>query len=203
MKLSDFDYELPKELIAQEPKDDRSSSKLMVVKQEGIEHKNFKDIINYLEPGDVLVLNETKVEPCKLEGNKSTGGKAIFLFSKKINNTTYQCQITTSKPRPGTEFIFPEDLKGTILEPDGMNFIVPVRFTATESGVTCNFEIIHTGKITGNNIEGTLSGRTPCTANGRTIVLTSSGTFSATKTGSARAPSGPRFRDAGRLLFGN
>ena len=127
MKLETFDYELPKELIAQEPLDARSTSKLMVVKgdkPEDIEHKTFNNIIDYLKPGDVLVLNETKVEPCKLIGKKETGAKAQFILSKKIKPLTYEAQITTNKPKPGNTFIFPKQLEATIIEQKDMTFIV-------------------------------------------------------------------------------
>ncbi len=124
MKLSDFDYKLPKDLIAQEPLKDRSSSKLMVVKDKTIHHKHFKDILGYLEPGDVLVLNETRVEPVRLKGRKVTGAKAEFIVSKKINSNTYQVQIKTHSVKIGGEFLFNHDLKAKVLGCDGMNFIV-------------------------------------------------------------------------------
>ena len=72
MKTDDFDYNLPEELIAQVPLNDRTSSKLMVLdrKTGEIEHKHFYDIIEYLEKGDVLVINDTKVMPARLMGTK-------------------------------------------------------------------------------------------------------------------------------------
>jgi S-adenosylmethionine:tRNA ribosyltransferase-isomerase len=114
MKLSLFDYDLPKELIAQEPIEPRDASRLMVVKGKDIEHKTFHDIIGYLEKDDVLILNDTKVEPVKLVGKKTTGSPAEFLISKKINNNTFECQIKTNKVKPDTEFIFDKDLKATV-----------------------------------------------------------------------------------------
>ena len=82
MKTKDFYYDLPEELIAQDPLEKREMSKLMVLdKISGeIEHKVFKDIIDYLEPGDCLVLNDTKVLPARLYGNRvSTGGMVEIL----------------------------------------------------------------------------------------------------------------------------
>ena len=72
MKVSDFSYELPEELIAQTPIDKRDESRLMVLDRNNrtIEHKVFKDIINYLKPGDVLVRNNTKVIPARIYGKK-------------------------------------------------------------------------------------------------------------------------------------
>lgn len=89
LRLSDFDYDLPESLIAQEPCPVRDRSRLMVVKRgsNGIEHRIFSDIGQYLIPGDLLVLNDTKVFPCRLLARKSGGGKAeIFLLSEKGRN---------------------------------------------------------------------------------------------------------------------
>ena len=75
MLVTDFDYELPKELIAQHPMEPRDHSRLLVVnKDDGtIEHKHFYDLIEYLHPGDVLVFNDTRVIPARLHGFKDTG----------------------------------------------------------------------------------------------------------------------------------
>ena len=89
MKTSDFKFDLPQELIAQVPIEDRASSRLMVLDKEtgNIEHKVFRDIIEYLNPGDCLVLNNTRVIPARLMGEKlETGGKIEFLLWKwKVN----------------------------------------------------------------------------------------------------------------------
>jgi S-adenosylmethionine:tRNA ribosyltransferase-isomerase len=89
LRLSDFDYDLPESLIAQEPSPVRDRSRLMVLKREtgGIEHRIFSDIEHYLMPGDLLVLNNTKVFPCRLLARKPGGGKAeIFLLSENRRN---------------------------------------------------------------------------------------------------------------------
>ena len=82
MKVTDFDYNLPQELIAQFPIEKRDESRLMVLdrKEHTIEHKIFKDIIDYLEPGDCLVRNNTKVIPARLYGQKETGAHVEFLL---------------------------------------------------------------------------------------------------------------------------
>ena len=82
MKVSDFKYDLPEELIAQTPIKQRDRSRLMVLNRnkQTIEHKIFKDIIDYLEPGDVLVRNNTKVLPARLYGKKETGANVEFLL---------------------------------------------------------------------------------------------------------------------------
>lgn len=125
MKLSLFDYNLPKELIAQEPIEPRDKSRLMVVKGNNIEHRIFSDIIGYLEKDDVLVLNDTKVEPVKLIGKKSTGARAEFLVSKKLGKNRFMCQITSNKVRQGNEFIFDKGLAAKVTkESDGFEFEV-------------------------------------------------------------------------------
>jgi S-adenosylmethionine:tRNA ribosyltransferase-isomerase len=89
LTLADFDYDLPVSLIAQQPSSHRDRSRLMVLKREsgGIEHRIFTDIEKYLIPGDLLVLNDTRVFPCRLLAKKSGGGKAeIFLLSEKGRN---------------------------------------------------------------------------------------------------------------------
>ena len=86
MKVSDFNYELPEELIAQTPIEKRDQSRLMVLNKEKqtIEHRTFHNIIDYLEPGDVLVRNNTKVIPARLYGKKETGANVEFLLLKNI-----------------------------------------------------------------------------------------------------------------------
>lgn len=89
LRLSDFDYDLPESLIAQEPCSARDRSRLMVLKRgtSSIEHRIFSDLENYLVPGDLLVLNNTKVFPCRLLARKQGGGKAeIFLLSEQGPN---------------------------------------------------------------------------------------------------------------------
>ena len=82
MKLSQFGFELPEELLAEYPSENRDESRLMVLnrKLQTIEHKQFKDIIDYFEPEDVLVLNNTKVFPARLYGNKEKRGPRIEVF---------------------------------------------------------------------------------------------------------------------------
>jgi S-adenosylmethionine:tRNA ribosyltransferase-isomerase len=89
LKLSDFDYDLPESLIAQEPSPVRDRSRLMVLERRSgaIEHRIFGDIEQYLNAGDVLVVNNTKVFPCRLLAKKRGGGKAeIFLISERGRN---------------------------------------------------------------------------------------------------------------------
>ena len=94
MNINEFDYNLPEELIAQSPLTDRTSSKLLVLnrKTKKIEHKIFKNIIDYLNPGDVLVLNNTKVIPARLIGQKvDTNATIELLLLKDLGNDTWEC----------------------------------------------------------------------------------------------------------------
>jgi S-adenosylmethionine:tRNA ribosyltransferase-isomerase len=106
MKLSNFDYYLPKELIAQSPIEPRDSSRLMVLGK-NIEHRVFSDVIDYFEAGDTLVLNDSRVIPAKLTGKKSTGGRAEALVVSK-NGAGYECLIRGRNIREGTKLYFGE-----------------------------------------------------------------------------------------------
>ena len=104
MKTSDFYYDLPEELIAQDPLEDRASSRLLVLnKKTGeIEHTIFKNIKNYLKKGDCLVINNTKVIPARLIGEKEgSGGKVEFLLLKKISLDTWEIIVKPGKKARG------------------------------------------------------------------------------------------------------
>jgi len=120
VKVSDFGYELPEELIAQHPYDKRDEARLMVLDKETqtIEHKVFKDIYDYFEPGDCLVINNTKVIPARLLGKKDTGAKVEFLLLKRIENDIWEVMVRPgNKLKPGAKAIFGDGLlTGEILE---------------------------------------------------------------------------------------
>lgn len=127
MKVSDFNYNLPKELIAQVPIKNRDQSRLMVLdrKNKTIENKIFKDIIDYLEPGDCLVRNNTKVIPARLYGLKEeTGANVEFLLLKRIEGDIWEVMVKPGKKlMPGARVNFGNGaLKAEILEKlDGGN----------------------------------------------------------------------------------
>lgn len=110
MKTSDFDYYLPEELIAQTPLKDRSSSRLLVLSRESGDFKDrtFTDILDYLNPGDALVLNETKVLPARIIGTKKdTGGAVELLLLKDLGNDVWECLARPQKRlHEGTEIVF-------------------------------------------------------------------------------------------------
>ena len=118
---SDFYFDLPEELIAQDPLEDRSSSRLLVLDKETGEtsHHIFKEVINYLNPGDCLVLNNTKVIPARLIGHKEDTGAAIeVLLLKRKENDIWETLVKPGKKcKPGTKIVFGEGLlHATVLE---------------------------------------------------------------------------------------
>ena len=121
MKTSDFYYELPKELLAQDPLEDRSSSRLMHLDRNtgAVEHRHFRDIREYLKPGDCLVINDTKVIPARLYGRKEgTDALIEILLLKRKENDVWETLVKPGKKcRPGAEISFGEGiLKGKIIE---------------------------------------------------------------------------------------
>jgi len=121
MKVSEFNYNLPQELIAQVPIKNREMSRLMVLdtQKNTIEDKIFKDILDYLKPGDCLVRNNTKVIPARLYGKKEeTGANIEFLLLKRIEEDTWETMVHPGRRlKPGTKVIFGEGLlKAEILE---------------------------------------------------------------------------------------
>ena len=120
MKTSDFYYNLPEELIAQTPLKDRSSSRLLVLDKHtgNLEHKHFKDIIEYLNPGDTLVLNNTRVIPARIFGHKENcTGKIEVLMLKDLGDDTWECLVKPGKnARIGQTIVFSDKLKCEVLD---------------------------------------------------------------------------------------
>lgn len=121
MKTSDFYYDLPEELIAQDPLEDRTASRLLVLdRQTGtVEHKIFSDVIDYLNKGDCLVINNTRVIPARLIGEKEgTGGKVEVLLLKRRANDVWETLVKPGKKlRPGAKITFGDGrLRAEVLE---------------------------------------------------------------------------------------
>jgi len=110
MELKDFSYDLPEELIAQEPIKDRQMSRLLVLDKESgnIEHRIFKDIVDLLDEGDCLVLNDSRVIPARLYGEKEgTGGKIEFVLLRKHDTDIWEVLLRPGrKAKPGARFVF-------------------------------------------------------------------------------------------------
>lgn len=121
LKKSDFYFDLPKELIAQDPLKDRSASRLLVLHRESgkTEHRTFKDITDYLRPGDCLVLNNTKVLPARLLGTKEDTGAAVeVLLLKRKENDVWETLVKPGKKmKPGAKLVFGDgSLRAEVLE---------------------------------------------------------------------------------------
>lgn len=132
MKTSDFYYDLPEELIAQTPAEPRDSSRLLVYDRAtgAIAHRLFRDVTDYLNPGDALVINQTRVIPARLYGEKEgTGGAIEFLLLKRLNLTDWEVILRPGKKaKPGARFLF-----------GGGELIAEVLSAAEDGGRTVRF----------------------------------------------------------------
>ncbi|KUO50640.1 MAG: S-adenosylmethionine:tRNA ribosyltransferase-isomerase [Desulfitibacter sp. BRH_c19] len=120
MKVSEFDFHLPTHLIAQEPINQRDMSRLIVLHRAGqsIEHKSFHQLPEYIEEGDLLVLNQTKVLPARLLGTKDTGANVELLLLKRLEGDNWDCLVRPGKKlKPGIKIYFGNgDLEGEIID---------------------------------------------------------------------------------------
>ncbi|MFC7369184.1 MULTISPECIES: tRNA preQ1(34) S-adenosylmethionine ribosyltransferase-isomerase QueA [Vreelandella] len=117
MQRADFHFELPDELIARYPSEQRSDCRLLCVDgQSGaLEHRRFPDLLELLEPGDLLVFNDTRVIPARLHGHKASGGKVEMLLERPLDSHRGLAHIRSSKsPKPGTELIFEGDIHAVV-----------------------------------------------------------------------------------------
>lgn len=125
MKLSDFDYMLPKELIAQHPLKKREEAKLLVIKRKDriIENSDFSKIISYLEKGDCLILNDTKVLPCRLLSHRKSGAKVEFFLLRDKGEMVFECMMRPTRLRAGEEIVFDRgNIKAVILSKGQIKF---------------------------------------------------------------------------------
>ena len=120
MKTHDFWYELPEELIAQTPLEQRDASRLLVLDRVSgeINHRHFYDVIDYLKPGDCLVMNDSRVLPARLLGHRPTGGAVEVLLLRDLGDKKWECLCKPGrKMQPGNEVIFGDgELTATVLE---------------------------------------------------------------------------------------
>ena len=127
MRRTDFTFELPEELIAQQPAAERTASRLLVL--DGLtgscEDKVFTDLSEFLQAGDLLVFNNTQVIPARLHGKKSSGGKVEVLVERIIDDSTVLAHVRASKsPKPGTELLFEQSIRAEVTGRDGDLFVV-------------------------------------------------------------------------------
>ncbi|HEY4707109.1 MAG TPA: tRNA preQ1(34) S-adenosylmethionine ribosyltransferase-isomerase QueA [Thermodesulfobacteriota bacterium] len=129
MELKDFEFDLPERLIAQRPLPERSSSRLMAISRETgtVEHRLFKDLPGFLKPGDVLVLNDTKVIPTRIFGAKTTGGRVeLLLVERAEGRGEWQC-LTKPSLKPGIRILF-DGVEGEVTGRDAQG-LCTIRFS--------------------------------------------------------------------------
>lgn len=149
MKLSDFNYQLPENLIAQAPVSPRDCSRLLILHHASgrLEHRRFFNIVDYVTKGDVLVINDSKVIPARLLGNKNTGGKVEIFLSHVVSSTKggeiWECLIKGKRIKNGTEVIFSSTFKAVVQEK--INDVWLVTFNC--SGVTFQKALEKYGKV--------------------------------------------------------
>ncbi len=117
-KICQYDYDIPKHLIAQYPTTKRDESRLLVLHRENskIEHRKFNEITEYLDCGDVLVLNDTKVSPAKIIGTRTTGGRVEGLIIKEAGENTWEVLLQSNHRLRENELLyFSDSVKGSIV----------------------------------------------------------------------------------------
>ncbi|EKD92098.1 MAG: hypothetical protein ACD_29C00189G0001, partial [uncultured bacterium] len=115
-KLSDFDYVLPTELIAQFPAENRTSSRLLVATKSALKHENFLDFLSYVNPGDLLIFNDTKVIPARLFGQKESGGKIDCLIERVLSDHSALAHIRASHaPKLNSKIILAHNIEAKIV----------------------------------------------------------------------------------------
>ncbi|GAA4651178.1 tRNA preQ1(34) S-adenosylmethionine ribosyltransferase-isomerase QueA [Kistimonas scapharcae] len=126
MRVSDFHFDLPDDLIARYPMPERTGSRLLVVNgNDSLEHKHFSDIVDHLNEGDLLVLNDTRVIPARLFGQKATGGKIEVMVERVLDEHHVLAQIRASKsPKPGSRVILEQDVEAEMVERQDSLFLL-------------------------------------------------------------------------------
>jgi S-adenosylmethionine:tRNA ribosyltransferase-isomerase len=138
-KLSEFNYPLPKELIAQYPLENREEARLLIVNRQTcqITHGIFKDIAGYFRKKDLLVLNDTKVLHCRLMGKKITGGRVEILLTRRINGSTFSCLVQPSRTKIGEKIVFAEGKISGVLSARGQ-----ISFNQADADIIYNYGIV-------------------------------------------------------------
>jgi len=127
MQLSDFDYQLPAQLIAQAPLVERSASRLLLVDPQADRHmdKRFTDLVDLIEGGDLLVFNDTRVIPARMFGRKQSGGKVEVMVERVLDDETLLAHIRASKaPKPGARLILENEIECTMQAREGDLFVL-------------------------------------------------------------------------------
>jgi S-adenosylmethionine:tRNA ribosyltransferase-isomerase len=135
MKLEDFDFHVPEELVAQRPLEQRAASRMLVLHRKSgkTEHKKFKDLPEYLGASDILVFNKSKVIKARLIGQRATGGKVEIFLLKKLSSGRFECLIkATAAAKEGLEVTFGDLLRAKVIcrLPEGISYEVELRIFA-------------------------------------------------------------------------
>ena len=134
MRVSDFHFDLPDELIARYPVANRTDSRLMVLGREvgDISHHHFRDLVDFLQPGDLLVMNDTRVIPARLHGRKESGGKIEVLVERVLDEHSVLAHVRSSKsPKPGARLILEGKIEAEMIERSEALFLL--RFEGEDS----------------------------------------------------------------------
>ncbi|MCJ8300275.1 MAG: S-adenosylmethionine:tRNA ribosyltransferase-isomerase, partial [Pseudomonadales bacterium] len=134
MQVSDFSFELPDELIASFPLQQRSASRLLCLDGNSgeLEHRQFTDLLDLLEPGDLLVFNNTRVIPARLFGQKESGGKVELLIERVTSDKTALAHVRSSRsPKPGAKLFFEGDIQATVEGRQGNLFELSLQIEGT------------------------------------------------------------------------
>ena len=131
----DFNFELPENLIAQQPTTERTQSRLLVMEENGnVADKKFTDLLSYLKPEDCLIFNNTKVIPARLFGKKLTGGKIELLIERVLDETTILTHIRSSRsPKEGAKLLIENSFEVEVVGRDGALFIVKIQKDSADS----------------------------------------------------------------------
>ena len=114
MKISDFNYDLPEDLIAKYPPKDRTDSRLLVFDNNQIKHEKFSNLLDYLQPNDLLVLNESAVIPARLIGEKETGGKVEVMLERFLSSSQTLVQVRSSRSPSRSFFSLPYSFQSSL-----------------------------------------------------------------------------------------
>ncbi|MGH8492357.1 MAG: tRNA preQ1(34) S-adenosylmethionine ribosyltransferase-isomerase QueA [Moraxellaceae bacterium] len=139
MKLSDFHFDLPDELIARHPEPVRSASRLLCVEESGVAHRHFADLPGLLQPGDLLVMNDTRVLPARLFGEKASGGRIELLVERVLGSHELLCHLRASRsPKPGSQLCFAHgvgaEMLGRVEDLFHLRFSAPVLSVLAQQG---------------------------------------------------------------------
>jgi S-adenosylmethionine:tRNA ribosyltransferase-isomerase len=148
VNLSDFDFHVPEELVAQRPLEERDASRMMVVHRSSgqIEHRMFRDLPSQFGPSDILVFNRTKVVKARLIGQRPSGGKVEVFLLRRISEGRYHCMVkATASRKEGLKVLFGEEMKGAVLGETSTPMVFEIELSASDGRI--DFWIERYGRV--------------------------------------------------------